>query len=89
MIIMIIITLTLQMLVLSYLLTICWVLVTTVFALPAALLILLLYQENDKDVRCINLSHYGKKYEPHHEKTNNVVSEQARHKPGCTSTEDS
>lgn len=47
------------MLVLSYLLTICWVLVTTVFALPAALLILLMYQENNKDVRCINLSHYG------------------------------
>ena len=24
--------------------------------------------------------------EPHHEKTNNVVSEQARHKPSCAST---
>ena len=28
------------------------------------------------------------KLEPHHEKTNNVVSEQVRHKPNCTSTED-
>ena len=26
--------------------------------------------------------------EPHHEKTNNVVSEQVRHKPSCTGTED-
>ena len=26
--------------------------------------------------------------EPSREKTNNVVSEQVRHKPGCTSTED-
>ena len=28
-------------------------------------------------------------YEAHHEKTNNVVSEQVRHKPSCTVTEDS
>ena len=26
--------------------------------------------------------------EPHHEKTNIVVSDQVRHKPGCTATED-
>ena len=26
-------------------------------------------------------------HEPHHEKTNNVVSEQVRHKPSCTSTQ--
>ena len=26
--------------------------------------------------------------EPHHEKTNNVVSEQVRHNPKCTNTED-
>ena len=32
----------------------------------------------------------GKKsiYEPPHGKTNNVVSEQVLHEPGCTSTED-
>ena len=28
-------------------------------------------------------------YEPPHGKTNNVVSDQVRHKPTCTSTEDS
>ena len=28
-------------------------------------------------------------YEPPREKTNNVVSEQVRHKLGCTSTEES
>ena len=28
------------------------------------------------------------KYEPHHEKTNNVVFEQVQHKPSCTCTED-
>ena len=28
-------------------------------------------------------------YEPPREKTNNVVSEQVRHKPACTSTENS
>ena len=27
-------------------------------------------------------------FEPRHEKTNNLVSDLARHKPGCTSTED-
>ena len=27
-------------------------------------------------------------FEPHHEKANNVVSEQVRHKPSCTNTED-
>ena len=26
-------------------------------------------------------------HEPHHEKTNDVVSEQVRHKPSCTSTQ--
>ena len=27
-------------------------------------------------------------YEPRHEKTNVLVSDQVRHKPGCTATED-
>ena len=30
----------------------------------------------------------GQKFEPHHEKTNNVVSKQVLHKSSCTSTED-
>ena len=38
----------------------------------------------------LDIWYYGKKttYEPCHEKTNNVVLEQVRHKPSCTSTED-
>ena len=31
---------------------------------------------------------YLKKYEPQHEKTNNVVSDQVWHKPGCAATGD-
>ena len=30
----------------------------------------------------------GKSFEPVHEKTNNLGSDQVRHKPGCTVTED-
>ena len=30
---------------------------------------------------------WWKKYEPRHEKTNNVVSKQVQNKPGCTSIE--
>ena len=31
---------------------------------------------------------YRKIFEPQHEKTNNVVSDQVEHKPRCASTED-
>ena len=37
----------------------------------------------------IELFKHYKKNEPPHGKTNNVVSEQVRHKPSCTSTEKS
>ena len=37
---------------------------------------------------CLEPSTERRSNEPRHEKTNNVVSEQFRHKPGCTSTED-
>ena len=38
-----------------------------------------------------HITAYGKfsmKYEPVHEKTNNLGSDQVRYKPGCTVTED-
>lgn len=47
------------MLVLSYILTICWVLVSALLAIPAGLLILLIYLQNDRDIQCINLLNYG------------------------------
>ena len=34
---------------------------------------------------CLNLTNT---YEPRHEKTNILVSDLLRHKPGCTATED-
>ena len=49
----------LQMLVLSYILTICWVLVSALLAIPAGLLILLIYLQDDRDIQCINLLNYG------------------------------
>ena len=33
--------------------------------------------------------YFHRLFEPRHQKTNNVVSEQVQHKPSCTSTEDS
>ena len=52
----------LQMLVLSYILTICWVLVSALLAIPAGLLILLIYLQDDRDIQCINLLNYGNVY---------------------------
>lgn len=42
--------------------TICWVLVSGLFAIPAGLLILLIYLEDDRDMLCINLLNYGFHY---------------------------
>ena len=39
-------------------------------------------------VRPLSSQFQGRIYEPSRGKTNNVVSEQVRHKPGCTVTED-
>ena len=36
----------------------------------------------------VQLQLHNKTFEPCHEKTNALVSDQVRHKPGCTATED-
>ena len=42
--------------------------------------------KNQQASNCIFL--YAKIFEPYHGKTNILVSDLVRHKPGCTSTED-
>ena len=43
---------------------------------------------NDDSSLCIEKEHLNPEYEPCHEKTNILVSDLVRHRPGCTATED-
>ena len=49
-----------QMLVLSYILVVAWILTSAILLIPVAALVLLIYLVNYKGFECINLENYGK-----------------------------